>query len=120
MACATVWHERASLKSSLPLGSLQPKILDTLARNFGQSSAALKVRRSMYDMIGYSLQLNDWICVQTKVDEKLATTDATNIPIWATFCGVTNGVWKGKSAAFFVGTGSPSPSGSLSCRIVAS
>ena len=40
-----------------------------------------------------------------QVKEQLTSLDRTNEPLWSTFCGVTNGVWQGRMAAFYAATG---------------
>lgn len=42
---------------------------------------------------------------QVSVTEQLLALDNTNTPLWSTFCGLTNGVWQGKMAAFYAATG---------------
>ena len=43
--------------------------------------------------------------LQAVVDKQLTPLDSTNTPLWSTFCGLSNGVWRGKAAAFFAATG---------------
>jgi len=47
---------------------------------------------------------------QVQVLEQLGGSDqATSAPIWASFCGVSNGAWQGTQTAFAPGTGRPRP-----------
>ena len=43
--------------------------------------------------------------LQVLVKEQLSPLNQTNQPLWSTFCGVTNGVWQGRYAAFYAATG---------------
>ena len=46
--------------------------------------------------------------LQVLVKEQLSSLNQTNQPLWSTFCGVTNGVWQGRYAAFYAATGAMS------------
>ena len=43
--------------------------------------------------------------MQVKVSDKLSGPDRTGAPVWGSFCGVSNGAWQGKVAAFAPRTG---------------
>ena len=54
---------------------------------------------------GTCLKPSHILAVQAVLEKQLLPLDSTNTPLWSTFCGLTNGVWRGKAAAFFAASG---------------
>lgn len=47
--------------------------------------------------------------MQVEVEAQLAKLEQAANPWWSTFCGITNGVWLGQTAAFAPSTGVVQP-----------